>query len=386
MRQRELAASSRGLGDDIYTSILHRTRTRPERIHHLNVGDSWMPAPPAAEEALAAIAADPHAFQYTAPRGTDELTDGIRRRLRARYDADVTPDRLQITAGATGGISVVVQTLVEPGAEVILCAPYWPLIRGIVSSRGGVPVEVPFFDRLGDPSFDPAAAIAGAVTDRTVAIYVNTPNNPTGRIASAEVLAEIARIARERDLWLLLDETYEDMVYGRPVAPLWLRDDVRDRAIAVHTFSKAYAMAGARVGYVHGPADVMARVRGVHLFQVYAAARPMQTVAARVLAGSDAWLADATRAHAEAGRRAAQAFGLPIPEAGTFVFLDCAPYLAPGETVTDLLVRCLEAGVLLAPGAACGAAYATWARACFTVVPPDALDDALARLAPIFRR
>jgi N-succinyldiaminopimelate aminotransferase len=150
--------------------------------------------------------------------------------------------------------------------------------------------------------------------------------------------------------------------------------------------SKAWAMAGARVGFVHGPPEVMARIRGVHMFQMYSAPRPMQEAAARVLVESDGWLADARQAYEAAGRQLAETLGVAAPEAGTFVFVDCAPHFAPGEDITSFLVRCLEAGVLMAPGAVCGAAYGSWARACFTALPPAELADALAALAPIFRR
>jgi N-succinyldiaminopimelate aminotransferase len=117
----------------------------------------------------------------------------------------------------------------------------------------------------------------------------------------------------------------------------------------------------------------------------YCASRPMQLAAARALEGGESWLAEARRDYAEAGRAAAAVFGVPAPEAGTFLFVDVAPWLGPGEPLESLLERCLAAGVLLTPGTACGRDFPTSIRLCFTAVPPAELAVALERLATVFR-
>jgi N-succinyldiaminopimelate aminotransferase len=223
------------------------------------------------------------------------------------------------------------------------------------------------------------------VTGRTAAIYVNSPNNPTGRVLSDEVAAAIARVAARHGLWVLADEAYEDLVYGGPTRPLWLREDLADRTVATHTLSKSYALAGARVGYSHGPAAAMRAVRGVQAFNSYCAARPMQLGAARALAEGDEWLAGARIAYAQAARAAAAAVGVSAPRAGTFLFFDARPFFRPGEALDGFLERCLSAGVLLTPGPACGRDYASWVRLCFTAVPPDDLGRALERLGEVLR-
>jgi N-succinyldiaminopimelate aminotransferase len=266
-------------------------------------------------------------------------------------------------------------------------APYWPLIRGILASRGAVPVEVPFFDRLGRPGFDPEAAIARAVGPRTTGIYVNTPNNPTGRVLPADVVAAIARLARRHGLWVLSDDVYEDLCYVERHPPIWAHPELRDRTVATHSFSKAYALAGARVGFTHGPSAVMKAVRGVQTFLTYCAARAFQHAAVRALREGDGWLAEARRTYADAGRRAAAALGVPPPQAGSFLFLDAAPFFRPGESLPGFLERCLdEAGVLVTPGTAAGAAYGTHVRLCYTAVPPAELDAALASLRGMLGR
>jgi N-succinyldiaminopimelate aminotransferase len=156
--------------------------------------------------------------------------------------------------------------------------------------------------------------------------------------------------------------------------------ELRGRVIATHSISKAYALAGARVGFCHGPSDIMQIVRGVQTFYTYCAPRPMQLGAARALRDGEAWLANARSLYAAAARQAADALRLPMPAGGTFLFFDATPHLRAGESLMGFLERCLDAGVMLTPGSASGQHYENWARLCYTTVPPDDLRAALDRL------
>jgi N-succinyldiaminopimelate aminotransferase len=382
-RHPNVSPTTATLSDRVYSALAGRARSVPGPVFALQVGDTYLEPPECARAEAQRVAGRPRLHNYSPVQGEPELLDAVVARLRRRWGADVPREDVQVVLGATAGLAVVADALLDPGDEVIVLAPYWPLIRGIVASRGAVSVEVPFFDRLGTAGFDPEAAVARAVTARTAAIYVNTPNNPTGRILPDDVAGALAGIARRHGLWVISDEAYEELAYRDRPPPLWTRPDLRDRAIAMHTVSKTYALAAARVGWTHGPSPAMQAIRGVQTFRTYCAPRPFQLGVARALAEADGWL-DATRAtYAAAGRRAAAALRLPPPESGTFLFLDAAPFFRPGEELGGFLERCLEAGVLVTPGAAAGAAYATWVRLCFTVVPPAELDVALERLRAV---
>lgn len=385
-RHPSLSATAAGLSADVYSALAERARRRGGKIHPLHVGDTYL-EPPAGARAEAQRTADhPRLHNYAAVQGEPALLDAIRRRLSTRHGLALDPECVQVMPGATTGLAVVLAALLDPGDELLLPSPFWPLIRGIASTRGCTPVEVPFFTRLGEPGFDPEAALEQAVTPRTGAIYVNTPHNPTGRVLPEQVIETIARVARRHDLWVIADDAYEDLVYGPPHHPLWLRAELADRTVASHTFSKSYAFAGGRVGWVHGPPAAMRAIRGVQVFNAYCAPRPMQLGAARALEEGEAWLAETRRLYARAGAEAAAALGLPAPEAGTFLFLDAAPHFRHGEDLRGFLERCLDAGVLLTPGPAAGRDYATWVRLCFTAVPPGELSDALGRLAGVLGR
>ena len=328
----------------------------------------------------------PGLHRYAPVRGEPALIDAFIEYVAKRHEATLDRDRIQVMSGATAGLSIVCQVLLEPGDEVLLPSPFWPLSRGIVATKGATPVEVPFYTRLDEPGFDPEAALEAAVTDRTVALYINTPNNPTGRVLSETTVDAMLRVATRHDLWVLCDEAYEEIYFDRePPTSTWLRSDIRDRAIVFHTLSKTYGFAGARVGFTHGPAELMGTIAGMQTFHTYCAARPMQFGAVGALREGATWVEDSRTLYRDAGYAAADALGVARPEGGTFLFIDVSLHLRSGATSSvAFLERCADAGVLLTPGASCGADYAKWVRLCFTSVPPARLDSALGRLAPLF--
>lgn len=359
---------------------------RPATTYPLHVGDTYLDPPTCARAESQRLADHPRLHCYSPVQGEPALLDAIAAKLARR--SGVAPDRdcLQVMSGATGGLAVISTALLQPGDEVLLPSPFWPLIRGIIRSRGAVPVEVPLWTRLQEPGFDPVAALRAAITPRTVALYLNTPHNPTGQVLDAATLDALGALAAAHDLWVLSDEVYEELYYdGQPPPSAFARPSLAARTVATHSVSKAYALAGARVGYTHGPPQAMAAIRGVQTFLTYCAARPMQLGAARALAEGDAWL-DRTRSlYATAAALAAGPLGLQPPSAGTFLFFDLRPYLRDGEDAAALRARAADVGVLLTPGEACGEAFSGWTRLCFTAIEPDALQAAVARLGKILR-
>ena len=377
--------TTRTLSFNVFSDLVEKAAGRPGLIP-LHVGDTYRDPPPDAVGEHLRIESHPGLYNYAPVQGEPSLLGAVRRSLETRGGRDVDPSCLQIVAGATSGLSVIAAALFDPGDEVIVPGPYWPLIRGILASRGAVPMEVPFFNRLDENHFDPIAALEGQISDRTAAIYVNSPNNPTGKTLGPAFFDGLADLARRYDLWVIADEAYEELWYGadRPTAA-WANPDLVDRVIACHTFSKGYGMAGARVGYVHGPEEAMTAIRSVQTFQTYCAPRPMQIAAARALTDGAEWVEGSRRLYARAGQMAAEALEVPAPEGGTFLFFDASRLLASGEDTMDLLARCLKHDVLLTPGSASGSDYGTWLRLCFTVVPPAELEIALGKVRQALR-
>jgi aspartate/methionine/tyrosine aminotransferase len=270
-----------------------------------------------------------------------------------------------------------VGAVAAPGEEVAILAPFWPLIRGIVQAFRATPVEVPFYDRV-DSAESAVEAVRERLGPRTVALYVSTPSNPTGRVLPESWLAALAELARSRELWLLSDEVYEDYVYrGQHVS---LGRFAPERSVSVYSFSKAYGMAGNRVGYLTGPRALVDQARKVGTHTFYHAPTAAQLAAHRALRNGGAWIERARELYREVGEKTAAALGRPAPEGSTFLFLDVASLLDQ-RGLAGFLEDCFEDGVLVAPGASSGEAYADWVRLCYTAVPPDQAAEAARRLA-----
>lgn len=180
---------------------------------------------------------------------------------------------------------------------------------------------------------------------------------------------------------------YEDLSFDtEPPASVFSLPGAAERTIAVHSLSKGYGIAGARIGYCHGPEAAMAAIRSIQTFYTYCAATPMQYEAAHILRTGDTWLEQTRKQYAEAAQLAADCLGVPHPAAGTFLFFDTRPFRHRGESPDDFLNRCRQAGAMLTPGTASGSMFGDWARLCFTVVSLEDLRDALNQMQAVLQR
>jgi N-succinyldiaminopimelate aminotransferase len=370
------------IADSVYSGLAHRLATFQGEVFPLHVGDTWMePAEGCRMEDLR-VAEYPGMHRYASPQGMPALLDAIVERVRTRSGVPTERDNVLVATGATGALGAVAGAIVKPGDEVLLLAPHWPLITGIVRSFGGVPVDVPFFGAADSPE-TAVEAVREHLTERTVALYLNTPSNPAGTLIPRGWIAALAEWAAREDLWILADEVYEDYVfegehtYTRPFAP--------ERTFAAHSFSKAYGMAGNRCGYVVAPVEAVRELRKIGLHSFYSTPTASQIAALRVMGGpGDAWVARAREQYRATGAKVAARLGLPAPLGSTFLFFDVAPFL-DGSGLGGFLERCVDRGLFLAPGPSFGP-YPTHVRLCFTAAPPDAIERGVEALAPLLGR
>ena len=352
-----------------YSALLAKMATHRGEIYPLHVGDTWKQAPEGGRpEELGR--GTPGINCYTDVWGLTELREAIAARTAARTGAAVSRGSILVTGGATAGLMAAVGALVSPGEEVLLLAPRWPLIEGHVRMAGATPVEVPLL--LGARDLSPEAAVAAVeayATEKTVALYLNTPNNPSGRLIPRASLAALAAWARRRDLWIFADEVYEDYAYAGPHA--YAFPFAPERTVAAHSLSKAYGLAGARLGWLVGPEAALSQIVKFGAHTIYSAPTASQHAALLILAGAgDAWVAEARAEYAATGAEAARRLDVPAPEGGTFLFVDAARAL-DSRGLMGLLEDCAEKGLFLAPGPSFGP-YPTHVRLCYTAVPPVA--------------
>ncbi len=194
--------------------------------------------------------------KYTEVGGIPELRAAACAKFKRDNDLDYEPSEILISCGAKHTLYNIFTALLDPGDEVIVPSPYWVSYPEQVRLLDGVPVTVATREATGF-DLDPAT-VAAAVTPRTKIVVLNSPNNPTGAVFSPSALEAVARLAVERNLWLVSDECYEALTFeGRHISVASLGADVKARTIVVNTCSKAYAMTGWRIGLAAGPRAII---------------------------------------------------------------------------------------------------------------------------------
>ncbi|MER3451001.1 MAG: aspartate aminotransferase [Thermus sp.] len=191
--------------------------------------------------------------KYAPPAGIPELREALAEKFRRENGLAVAPEETIVTVGGKQALFNLFQALLDPGDEVIVLAPYWVSYPEMVRLAGGVPVEVA--TRPEDGFVPDPEAVRRAITPRTKALVVNSPNNPTGAVYPQEVLEALARLAVEHDFYLVSDEIYEHLIYeGAHFSPGTLAPE---NTITVNGAAKAFAMTGWRIGYACGPRGVI---------------------------------------------------------------------------------------------------------------------------------
>jgi aspartate/methionine/tyrosine aminotransferase len=368
---------------NVYSALAHRLATHQGEVYPLHVGDTWLEPPEGCRMEDLKVAEHPGMHRYAPPQGLPSLLTAVAERVGRRTGVSTTADNVLIATGATGGLGAVAGAILAPGDEVLLLAPHWPLISGIVRSFHGFPVDVPFFGVADSPE-TAVEVVREHLNPRTVALYVNTPSNPTGRTIPRPWLQALAAWAERENLWLIADEVYEDYVYsGEEHTPC--RALAPERTIAAHSFSKAYGMAGNRCGYVVAPAAAIQEFKKIGVHSFYSTPTASQLAAERVLAGpGDRWIAEVRERYRATGASAAARLGLPAPQGSTFLFLDVASALDE-RGLGGLLEDCVDRGLFVAPGMSFGP-YPTHVRLCFTAAPPDVVGRGVAVLAELLGR
>ncbi|MDY6832852.1 MAG: pyridoxal phosphate-dependent aminotransferase [Thermodesulfobacteriota bacterium] len=223
-------------------------------VVHLEVGEPDFDIPLCVKTAVEKALADGRTY-YTHSLGDIRLRQAICDYYKNRYGVTVTPSRVIVTAGTSPAMMMAFAALLDPGDEVIISDPHYACYPNFIAFAGGRPVTVPVYEADGF-QFSPEA-IAAVMTERTKAIFINSPSNPTGTLLSRERTAAIARF----DPYIISDEVYHGLVYeGREHSIL----EFTDNAFVLNGFSKLYAMTGLRLGYLIVPEPFVRTVQILH--------------------------------------------------------------------------------------------------------------------------
>jgi aspartate/methionine/tyrosine aminotransferase len=354
----------------------------------LHIGDTHLSPPQGAR--ISALAADldaDHNYRYGATAGLPELRADLAAHLaNSRRVPGLTADNILLGAGGTHALFCVAKAVLDPGDDVIVFAPYWPLAHGIFTSVGASVIELPVSQRAYDESaLDLGGMLASKVTPRTRAIYFVSPNNPDGKVLRREDLATILAFAEKHDLFVFADEVYADISYEQQPISFGSLPGAMERSALLYSFSKSHALAGARIGYVASSKEVVAAARRVSVHTVFNVPIASQRAARAALHTGAEFLGTALNAYAAAREETCAALtrmeGVRFhrPDGATYVFCDFSERLG-GKELSFFLERCVEQGVLLAPGESFGESFRTHARICFSSVGRHDLAEGLAAL------
>src|ERR687886_624459 len=271
-----------------FTESVIREMTREAMKHgaiNLSQGFPDFPAPEQIKaRAIEAIAKDVN--QYAITWGARDFREAIARKTKWYLGIEIDPEtEITVTCGSTEGMIAAMMATVDPGEEVIIFEPFYENYAPDAILSDAVPRYVPL--RPPDWSFDPEE-LSAAFNEKTKAIIICNPNNPTGKVFTRAELEFIAALCREFDALCFTDEIYEHILYpraGAEIAHISMAqlEGMRERTVVVNSMSKTYSVTGWRVGYVIAPPDITNAVRKVHDFLTVGAAAPLQSAGAFAL-------------------------------------------------------------------------------------------------------
>ncbi len=324
---------------------------------------------------------------YTPSAGIPALRNAIATDAGARRGVRFTSEQVVVGPGAKPALFFPTLALVQPGDEVIYPDPGFPTYQAMIQVAGGVPKSVPLREEQ-DFTFD-LEAFDRLVSEHTRLVILNSPSNPTGGVMPTDALEHIARVAVERDLWVLSDEIYSRLTYDTPARSIVTLPGMAERTIICDGFSKTYAMTGWRLGYGIMPEPLAQRVGLLLTHSVGCTASFTQVAGLEALQGSQEAV---ERVVAEYRRRrdtlvsglnAIPGVRCRMPQGAFYVFPNISVFGKTSDWLAEYLLE--QAGVALLPGTSFGSNGEGYLRLCFANSLEN-IQKALARMAEAFKR
>jgi len=352
----------------------------------LGIGEPDFDTPPAVVSAGIRSLKDGETH-YTSNSGISALRVALSNHLEGLYGVRYDPEtELLVTVGVSEALYLALAATMDHGDEVIVPEPCFVSYNAEVIFAGGVPVTV---CTSAENDFQvQSSQIEEVITDRTKALLLGYPNNPTGAVMSRERLLEVAHLAQEHDLLVISDEIYDRLVYGVEHTCFATLPGMRQRTILLGGFSKSYAMTGWRIGYAAAPAEILAAMRKVHQYTIMSAPTIAQYAALEAIEHGEEALQE-MRARYDRRRRlivdGLNNIGLTCfePKGAFYAFPSIAVTGMTDEEFSERLLQ--EERVACVPGTAFGACGAGHVR-CSYATAYDQIEQALERLARFAQR
>ncbi len=324
---------------------------------------------------------------YTSNAGLKELRYEISRYLERKYQMVYHPNHeILVTVGGSEGIDAAMRSILNPGDEVIVAQPCFVSYLPCIIMADGKPVIVNL--REEDKFKLKREQLEEKLTDKTKAVFISYPNNPTGAVMTREDLEPIAEFVQEHDLIVISDEIYSELTYGRDHVSIGSLPGMKDRTLIINGFSKAFAMTGWRLGYVAGPRVIMEQMTKVHQFCIMAAPTTSQYAAIEAMRSCDDEVEEMRNAYNQRRRYLVHAFkemGLECfePEGAFYIFPSIKKFGMSSEEFATKLLN--EEKIAIVPGSAFGECGEGYLRVSYAYSIEE-LKEALGRLERFIKR
>ena len=252
-----------------------KLREQGARVYQFEGGEPYMNTPDIVKEAMVRALAE-NKTRYAPSSGIPELREAIAEKLRAKNHISAQQSDVIVSCGGMQGLFGAFQSVVNPDDEVLVFSPFWTPIKDLIAHCEGKAILVPTKEARED-GFE--KTLARYSSDRTRAIYYNTPQNPTGIVFTRDDAQSVSRFAQERDLIVIADEAYEDLIYDEEHFSIASIEGMFERTITVFTLSKSYAMTGWRIGYTVAQEPWMTGLRKTTLYSSNGVSTPTQWAA-----------------------------------------------------------------------------------------------------------
>lgn len=357
-------------------------KARGTDVIELTIGEHDRRTEPEILDAMHASAKGGHTG-YAALPGTDALRDAVAARVARRTGVATTRGNILITPGGQSALFAAHTAACDPGDTALYIDPYYATYPGTIRGTGAVARAVAARAERG---FQPDAADIAAKAKGARSLLINSPNNPTGVVYSRDTLQDIARVARDHDLWLISDEVYDTQVWqGEHLSPRQL-PDMAERTLVIGSMSKSHAMTGSRLGWIVGPEDAIAHLANLSTHTTYGVPGFIQDAALFALnrgQGLEDRVAEPFRRRHAAAQAVLARRGMPVvPSAGAmYLMLDIRATGLSGEAFAHRLLD--EYRIAVMPGESFGTAAAGHLRVALTIAD-DRLMAALETLADLY--
>jgi aspartate/methionine/tyrosine aminotransferase len=324
--------------------------------------------------------------KYTLSRGIEELRIALARKMADYNKIDATPEEILVTVGVSEGISISLLSYAEKGDKVIIPTPSHPFFRIMGEFVGAEVIEVPC--KQGDFSLD-IEAIEDLTDNKTKAIMINVPNNPTGKIYDGRQLKKLQRMAANQDFLVISDEIYDYIVFEKKHESIAKHG--KENIITLSGFSKAYSMTGWRIGYMHSTEEIINSILPVHNSLVVSAPEFIQVAALKAV--NDETSLNFVKATTEEYKKRRDLvvkrlneIGLHsnFPEGAYYAFSDISSYRMDSLGFAKFLLK--VAKVLCVPGISFGKDWDGYVRFSFADVPQSDLFEAMDRIEKVLKR